>query len=154
MRKFGKKVTMSGRFCWWLSIIASFCGMTTFLLYFAFISTTEVTERYGTNRISPTNSTLPTCWKEGISTALNCPWSEGNPVLFHLKTKLGVNYDAGHWFHMAENFMVQHSILRGTNGLTNASVVIYNFDEGLFLFLVSLVSLYLFCYRWLRIASK
>jgi len=102
---------MSGRFCWWLSVITSFCGLTTFLLYNAFIATTEVTDKYG------------------ISAATDCPWSEGDPVLFHLRTKLGVNYDAGHWFHMAENFMVQHSILRSTNGLTNASIVIYNFDE-------------------------
>jgi hypothetical protein len=41
-----------------------------------------------------------------------CQWSEGDPLLFNLRTKLGVTYDGGHWFHMAENFMTQHSIIR------------------------------------------
>ena len=59
-----------------------------------------------------------------------CDWAEGDPVIYHLKTKLGVNYDAGHWFHMAENFMVQHSKLRASRGWTHSSVVIYNFDKG------------------------
>lgn len=59
-----------------------------------------------------------------------CAWKEGDPVVYHLKTKMGVNYDAGHWFHMAENFMVQHSILRSANQLTNASEVFYSFDKG------------------------
>lgn len=52
------------------------------------------------------------------------------PVIFKLRTKLGVNYDAGHWFHMSENFMTQHSILRASDQLTNASTVIYIFDKG------------------------
>ena len=52
------------------------------------------------------------------------------PVIFKLRTKLGVNYDAGHWFHMSENFMTQHSILRASGQLTNASTVIYIFDKG------------------------
>lgn len=59
-----------------------------------------------------------------------CQWKEGDPVVYHLKTKMGVNYDAGHWFHMAENFMVQHSILRKAGELTNSSNIILNFDEG------------------------
>ena len=44
-----------------------------------------------------------------------CQWMPGDPTLFYLRTKLGVNYDAGHWFHMAENFMSAHSILRAKN---------------------------------------
>ena len=63
-----------------------------------------------------------------------CLWKEGDPVVYHLKTKMGVNYDAGHWFHMAENFMVQHSILRKAGELTNSSNIILNFDEGTSLF--------------------
>mmetsp|Transcript_4543 Transcript_4543/g.6956 ORF Transcript_4543/g.6956 Transcript_4543/m.6956 type:complete len:421 (+) Transcript_4543:126-1388(+) len=45
-----------------------------------------------------------------------CNWREGDPQLFFLKTISGVNYDGGHWFHVAENFMVQHSILRAVKG--------------------------------------
>lgn len=67
----------------------------------------------------------------GFGVNKDCNWLPGGPVIYNMKTKLGVNYDAGHWFHMAENFMVQHSTLRETNRLTNASVVIYNFDKGL-----------------------
>lgn len=59
-----------------------------------------------------------------------CHWQEGSPVLYNIHTKLGVNYDAGHWFHMSENIMVQHSILRQSRHLTNSSVVYYNFDKG------------------------
>lgn len=59
-----------------------------------------------------------------------CSWQEGMPVYYNIHTKLGVNYDAGHWFHMSENIMVQHSILRQNKHLTNSSVVYYNFDTG------------------------
>lgn len=61
-----------------------------------------------------------------------CHWNPSNhdAVLFNIHTKLGVNYDAGHWFHMAENIMVQHSLLRRVHGLTNATKVYYNFDQG------------------------
>jgi len=41
-----------------------------------------------------------------------CIWSPGGPTLYYLRTKLGVNYDAGHWFHMSENLLTAHSILR------------------------------------------
>jgi len=34
------------------------------------------------------------------------------PTLYNMKTKMHVTYEGGHWFHMAENFMTQHSILR------------------------------------------
>jgi hypothetical protein len=60
-----------------------------------------------------------------------CVWREGDPVIYHLRTKMGVNYDAGHWFHMAENFMVQRSILRQSKLLSNASHVLYSFDKGI-----------------------
>ena len=51
-------------------------------------------------------------------------------ALFQLRTKLGVNYDAGHWFHIAENFMVQHSTLREKNQLANSSTIYFSFDTG------------------------
>ena len=41
-----------------------------------------------------------------------CNWQLGDPVFINLKTSLGVNYDGSHWFHMSENFMTYHSILR------------------------------------------
>lgn len=58
-----------------------------------------------------------------------CKWEPTMPVFFNVKTHLGVNYDAGHWFHMAENLMVEHSILRKKNELANDSLVFYNFDK-------------------------
>jgi hypothetical protein len=61
-----------------------------------------------------------------------CSWREGDPVLYYLKTKLGVTYEADHWFHMAENFMVQHSILLKQNLLANSSVIFYDFDKRKF----------------------
>lgn len=39
-----------------------------------------------------------------------CNWKLGDPVLLNLKTKLGVNYEGSHWFHMAENLMVMYLI--------------------------------------------
>lgn len=59
-----------------------------------------------------------------------CQWTTSMPILYNIKTKLGVTYDAGHWFHMAENIMVQHSILRSKNELANSSLIYYNFDQG------------------------
>lgn len=55
--------------------------------------------------------------------------SSAPAVLYNLKTSLGVSYDAGHWFHMAENFMVHHSILRASSGQSNISEIYYNFDN-------------------------
>lgn len=83
-----------------------------YMSYFAFFATEIVSE------------TRPTTVQH------RCHWKEGDPVVYHLRTKMGVNYDAGHWFHMAENFMVQHSILRSAGELTNSTNVILNFDEG------------------------
>ena len=41
-----------------------------------------------------------------------CDWREGGPLFFDLHTKLGVSYEGGHWFHMAENFLTARSTLR------------------------------------------
>lgn len=59
-----------------------------------------------------------------------CKWDETMPVFVNIKTKLGVNYEAGHWFHMAENIMVEHSILRKKEQLINHSMIFYNFDKS------------------------
>ena len=70
---------------------------------------------------------------EEISTAGSknnaCKWQAGDPSLYHLKTHLGVNYQGDHWFHIAENFMTQHSILRESKGNTASSTVYIDFDE-------------------------
>lgn len=81
-----------------------------------------------------------------------CVWKQGDPVIYHLKTKLGVNYDAGHWFHMAENFMVQRSILREAKLLSNATQVFYSFDKGMLL--NSLLVLVTFVYASLLFAHS
>lgn len=59
----------------------------------------------------------------------HCAWNAASsPVLYHLKTKLGVNYEGSHWFHMAENFLTQHSLV----AQTNASRVFFSFDNAAF----------------------
>lgn len=59
-----------------------------------------------------------------------CEWKAGDPVLYHMNTKLGVNYGGDHWFHVAENFMTQHSILEASNRNTDANVVYFDFDRS------------------------
>ena len=48
----------------------------------------------------------------GTSINKKCDWKLGDPVILNIKTKLGVSYKGGHWFHMSENLMTYHSILR------------------------------------------
>lgn len=68
---------------------------------------------------------------ELVPQALQCGAAEyaNMPAMFHLKTKLGVSYGGGHWFHMAENFMAQHSALRASKGGSTRSAIYFNFDE-------------------------
>lgn len=54
------------------------------------------------------------------SSSTSCNWQLGDPVLLNIKTTLGVNYDGGHWFHMSENLMTLHSILRNERTSNNA----------------------------------
>jgi hypothetical protein len=62
---------------------------------------------------------------------IKCPLSGADlPVMYNLHTKLGVSYSGDHWFHMAENFMAQHSKLRANGGYTNSSEVYFNFDKA------------------------
>lgn len=60
---------------------------------------------------------------------IRCNWRQTDAVLFSMNTKSGVNYEGGHWFHMAENFMVQHSILREVKRLSNSSIAYFNVDK-------------------------
>ena len=53
------------------------------------------------------------------------------PVIYNLKTELGVTYQGSHWFHMAENFMTQHSILREKKQQTCVSETYFNFNKGI-----------------------
>jgi hypothetical protein len=59
-----------------------------------------------------------------------CHWTEGSPVLYHLNTKLGVNYEGDHWFHIAENFMTQHSVLEASKRNTDSKVIYFDFDRS------------------------
>lgn len=52
------------------------------------------------------------------------------PALINVETHLGVNYDAGHWFHMAELIMTRHAELRAKNRLLNSTEIYYNFDKS------------------------
>jgi hypothetical protein len=56
------------------------------------------------------------------SSASKCNWKLGDPVFLNIKTSLGVNYDGGHWFHMSENLMTLHSILRNERTPTNSHI--------------------------------
>jgi hypothetical protein len=92
-------------------IISVLCGLVIVLLFFNYFPKSN----------SKINNPL---------SVKKCNRNEDFPTYFELKTKLGVNYDAGHWFHMAENFMVYHSVLRQKHLLSNSSEVYLNFDKG------------------------
>jgi hypothetical protein len=85
-----------------------------------------------------------TSFHDKKSSSHHCDVNPSLPAvyLFNIKTKLGVNYDAGHWFHMAENLMVEHSLLRRKNGLIdvgnsgNETLILYNFDKSELSFLL------------------
>ena len=49
--------------------------------------------------------------------------------LYNLNTKLGVTYDGSHWFHIAENFMTQHSILRTKQLQSCTQHIYFNLDK-------------------------
>jgi hypothetical protein len=75
-----------------------------------------------------------TILNNGLTIKKTCLWDKNkDPVIYKLKTKMGVNYKADHWFHMSENFMTSHSILRQQNRLSNSNHVIYNFDKDNFI---------------------
>lgn len=61
----------------------------------------------------------------------NCSSQYDHYIIYNINVKLQVNYEANHWFHMAENIMTYHSILRAKGRLgKNTSRIIYNFDTG------------------------
>lgn len=60
----------------------------------------------------------------------NDPTATSTAELFYLQTISGVHYDGGHWFHVAENFMVQHSILRASHSEGKTPEVYFLTDRG------------------------
>lgn len=62
-----------------------------------------------------------------------CVPHQDSPTLVSLHTKLRIYYDGGQWFHMAENFLVQHAILSQKDELLQAKHVYYNFDQSTYL---------------------
>lgn len=59
----------------------------------------------------------------------SCTWSEADPQLYHLKLSEHVNFFGSHWFHVAENVLVQHSILRKKDALSTSSEVFLDFER-------------------------
>lgn len=105
--------------CWWIAIYGSFVVIVLLVLFNLFYLTSDkVVHQQRT--------------ESGAVTPNSCKWAAGRsqPVIYNLKTALGVSYKGSHWFHMAENFMVQHSILRASGKLTDSDEVYYNFDKG------------------------
>jgi hypothetical protein len=58
-----------------------------------------------------------------------CSPNSNSPILLNLKTKMHVSYDGGQWFHMAENFLVQHSLLAEQQRQLEGMSIWYNFDK-------------------------
>ena len=107
-----------GRKCWPFNLILTLglvvlCGVS---MIFRFLNTDKIYSSIESNSV--------------LKNPHQCNWKSNDPVLFNLQTKMGVNYDAGHWFHMAENFMTYHSILRAQKRLSNSSIIYFNFDDG------------------------
>lgn len=71
---------------------------------------------------------------------VRCSPNEDSPVLVNLKTKMKVYYDGDQWFHMAETFSVQHSILKSQGRLIDGRRIWYNFDSGIIYFYILLFS--------------
>ena len=59
-----------------------------------------------------------------------CRPEQDAPDLFVIKTALNIDYNAGQWFHMTENTIVHFSRLLRENKESNASSVLFLFDEG------------------------
>jgi hypothetical protein len=83
--------------------------------------------------INSTNSIYPSDISSSynINDKSNCSSQYDHYIIYNINVKLQVNYEANHWFHMAENVMTYHSILRSKGRLgNNTSRIIYNFDTG------------------------
>ena len=75
-----------------------------------------------------------TVWFSSINSKhlLRCE-GQGIPHAFLLRTKSGVNYEGGHWFHIAENFMARHSVMLENNLFSNStSDVYFLLDDGMY----------------------
>ncbi|RYH21492.1 hypothetical protein EON65_20525, partial [archaeon] len=71
----------------------------------------------------------------GEATSHRCAWTSEDPVLYTIKTHLEVNYDAGHWFHMSENILTYHSMLRTRHtpaDILGANTAYFLFDNPSF----------------------
>ena len=60
-----------------------------------------------------------------------CFPNDESPTLIALRTRLNVFYDGSQWFHMAENYLVQHSLLQANQRLVSQKSVVYSFDSGI-----------------------
>jgi len=58
-----------------------------------------------------------------------CTPNSNSPILLNLKTRMQVYYDGGQWFHMTENFLVQHSLLAEQQRQLQGKSIWYNFDK-------------------------
>jgi hypothetical protein len=58
-----------------------------------------------------------------------CTPNSNSPILLNLKTHMQVYYDGGQWFHMTENFLVQHSLLAEQQRQLQGKSIWYNFDK-------------------------
>jgi hypothetical protein len=108
-----------------MTTFSRFCNITLILVLIIFFI-------YGGNIWGSTKLTSSTM--SSHSHHDTCVWKEGDPQLFHLKTSSGVHYDGGHWFHVAENFMVQHTLMRQRQksqgiGLASSSEVYLSLDR-------------------------
>ena len=66
-----------------------------------------------------------------ISSRNLCKWrEEEDPQFFFLKTLSSVSYDGGHWFHIAENFMIQSKRNIENNLIGTSSEVYFITDRG------------------------
>ena len=101
---------------------ALFCGSITFALWAGFALYSEPFEH---SQVTTGGST-----SSNTAHVLTCKWNPGDPVFYILKTKMHINYNGGHWFHMAENFMAEYSQRRSQRTYSNASEIYYVFDEG------------------------
>ena len=125
---------------WWMGIIGSFLLIFALVLVNIFMFPQKVPRQVRNSAADATDSP--------------CRWKDGDPELYFLKTSLGVNYEGSHWFHMAETFMVQHSILRKTHRQSNSTNIYYLFDKSKcdlhFLFVIVNLLQLLLGNRWLR----
>jgi hypothetical protein len=81
-----------------------------------------------------------------------CNWQSGDPILYNLRASPHVNFEGNHWFHVAENFMVEHSILRADGNFQDASEVYFHMAKSnLF---VSFKFCLILLFRWICLRDE